>query len=134
MVKKNPSKAELETELRILRQQRRAGNVASVINNAIRWTGCGVIAYFLFKAIDSLSGQTTTADIGIGLVGQLELSDVFAILFGGGGAVYGARQKSLRQETVERLQLRIRELEENEDGSRTSSGLTPRGETNPEDI
>lgn len=134
MPKKSPTRAELETELRLVRRQRAAGSIASVINNVVRWAGCCVIAYFAYRSVDALAGQQTTADIGINLLGKFELSDVFAVLFGGGGLFYGVQQKRLRQSTVERLQGRVRGFEKDKDRDRTSSGLTPRGETNPEDM
>lgn len=134
MTSKKPSRAQLEAELRVMRRQRTGGALASVLNNLIRWAGVVGIAGFTYLSIDSLAGQTTDADIGVTLIGNIKLSEVFAFLFGGGGVFYGLRQRTLRKSTIERLQNRIRKLEESKDPSRTSSGLTQRGDTHPNDL
>lgn len=131
---RKPTRADLEAQLNQLRKQRNAGAVAAVLINLIRWSAVCVICYFGYLSIKSLAGESTTADIGIKLMGDIRLSEVFAYLFGGGGVAYGYRQKKLRQNTVERLQGRNQTLEEKLDPHRTSSGITPRGETNPEDV
>lgn len=133
MTAKKPSRADLEAELRVMRRQRNGGAVASVLNNLIRWAGVVAIAGFAYLSIESLAGETTNADIGIRFAGNIKLSEVFAFLFGGGGVAYGLRQRTLRKSTIDRLQERIRRLEENKDPSRTSSGLTTKGDTHPND-
>ena len=65
---------------------------------------------------------------------NLQINVIAAWAFGLASLGYGAFQKKLRQSTIERLQGRITELETLVDSSRTSSDLTPRGETRPEDI
>ena len=55
-----------------------ATNVASVINNLIRWGGMVLLAYFMFRTVQSLAGQTTSANIGLRLFGEVRLSDVIA--------------------------------------------------------
>ncbi len=50
-----------------------------------------------------------------------------------GAGVYGWKQRDLRKTTVERLQSRIKELELKLDSKRSSSHLTPRGDTREED-
>lgn len=133
MTAKKPSRSELEAELKVLRRQRSGGAIASVMNNLIRWAGTVAIAGFVYMSIASLAGQTTNADIGVTVIGNIKLSEVFAFLFGGGGIVYGLRQRALRKSTIERLQDRIKKLEAARDPNRTSSGLTSRGDTHPYD-
>jgi len=133
MAAKKPTRAELEAEVRLLKRQKNAGAIATVLINLIRWSGLTLIAYFAYLTVASLSGETTTADIGIKLFADVRLSEVFAYLFGGGGVIYGARQRSLRRNTIERLQGRIKKLEKERDPGRTSSGLTQRGATHPKD-
>ena len=130
---KKPTRADLEAELRVMRRQRNGGAVGSVANNLIRWAGVVAIAGFAYLSIDSLAGETTSADIGIRIIGNIKLSEVFAFLFGGGGVAYGLRQRTLRKSTIERLQERIKKLEEKKDPERSSSGLTPKGDTHPND-
>jgi hypothetical protein len=133
MPRKTKTRAELEAELRWYRRQDNASNVAAVLNNAIRWGGVVACACFGYLSIQSLAGQATSANIGLDLVADVRLSEVFAYIFGGGGVAYGIRQRKLRGDTVERLQDRVRSLERQFDPNRTSSGLTERGDTNPQD-
>lgn len=81
--------------------------------------------------VDSLSGLSTAADIQLSFL--VDISVYIAWLAGAGGVGYGLHQRKLRRDTVERLQARITELESEVDPGRTSSGLTGRGDTNPED-
>lgn len=131
--KKKKSKAELEAEIKYLRKEKSSHAWATILNDLFRWVGLCVIAYFGYLSIDKLAGESTTADIGLSLWANIELSDVFGCVFGVGGAGYGLRQRSLRKSTVERLHSRIRHLEVKQDSGRTSSGLTPRGDTHPKD-
>ena len=133
MSKRKPTRAELEAENKFLKRHRNSRSVASIINNLIRWGGVVGVSYFIFLSIEALAGETTAADIGINLLADVRLSEVFAVLFGGGGVIYGIRQRSLRRSAVERLQGRVKKLEKQEDPGRTSSGLTPRGDTHPKD-
>jgi hypothetical protein len=112
----------------------RADLVASIIENGIRWPAACVIAFFGYLSIRALAGQHTVADIGIRVLGNLQVSEAVAWIFGGSGIVYGWRQRKLRRDKVERLQGRVRALETERDPNRSSSGLTPRGETHPEDL
>lgn len=131
--RQKPTRADLEAENRLLRKQRTGGLIASVLNNLIRWGEAVAIAGFFYLSIDSLFGQDTTADIGIRLLGIVELNDVVFLLSGVGGVGYGLRQRKLRHDTIERLQGEKRTYETERDPTRTSSGLTPRGETHPTD-
>lgn len=125
---------ELQAELDLLKRQRRSGEISTVLRDLIRWGGVAVVAYFFYLSVASLAGETTAADIGIAIAGQLEVSDAFAILFGGGGVAYGMGQRRLRRRTIERLQERIRSLEQQIDPGRSSSGLDSQGRTHPQDI
>jgi hypothetical protein len=91
------------------------------------------VAFFMMRMIQSLSGQTTFADIGIKVLGNISISATLAWGVGGTGIIYGWRQRSLRKTTISRLQGRIQYLEQLRDPSRSSSFLTPRGDTNPQD-
>lgn len=127
------SRADLLAENRILRRQNFGVAWASVINTLIAWSGAVLIFYFAYLSVKSLAGRVTFADIGIRMFGGIKLSEAVAGLFGVGGAIYGLRQSKLRKDTIERLQSRIKTLERALDPDRSSSGLTPRGETHPRD-
>lgn len=108
-------------------------SLASVLNGMFKWGGIAAACGFLYLSIDTLAGQTTNADIGVRLLADVKLSEVFAYIFGSGAVAYGWRQRSLRKSTIERLQGRIRSLESILDPDRSSSGLTTRGDTPPKD-
>ena len=131
--KKNPTREELIAENSLLKRQRNVHPIASVLNNLVRWGGLVLISYFIYLSVDALSGQKTVADIGVRFFGEISISTAVAWIFGIGGAGYGLRQRSLRRETTEKLQGRIKHLEKHYDPGRSSSGLTERGETHPKD-
>jgi hypothetical protein len=125
--------AELRAENRLLKQYRGSENIVSVINNLIRWGGAVAIAYFAFRSILALAGQHTAADIGIKFLADVRVSEALAWIFGGSGIAYGWRQRKMRRDTVERIQGRVEAYEKVIDPRRSSSSLTKRGETRPED-
>jgi len=133
VVKKHKSKTELEAEIKLLKKYNFAEAISGVLQTIARWTGGVLIAYFGYRTVQALAGQVTLADIGLRFLADVKVSEAVAWLFGGSGLVLAARQRKLRRDTVERLEGRIRELEKASDPRRTSSRLTPRGETRPED-
>jgi hypothetical protein len=131
---KQKTAAELRAENRILRQLRTSEGFVSVFNTLIKWGGLLGISYFAYLSIDALAGQTTAADIGIKFLADVKVSEAVAWIFGGSGIAYGLRQRKLRRDTVERVQRRVEGLEKEIDPKRSSSELTRRGETPPEDL
>ncbi len=130
---KEKSRAELQAELRVLRRYRVGDSVASVLRELVRWGAVSFCAYMGFRCVAVLAGKITMAEIGVRVLGSLRVSEAVAWIFGAGGVGYGLRQRRLRRQTIERLSTRIQELERGIDPKRTSSHLTPRGETSPED-
>lgn len=132
--RKRPS-AEARLEHEYAYRAERVHHIAAVLNSLIRWGALVAIVFLGYRAIVVLAGQTTIADIGIGvkLLSNVRVSTAAAWLFGGGCLFYGERQARLRKDTVERQSRRITELEQSVDPKRTSSRLTARGDTNPED-
>lgn len=112
----------------------RAEAVASVFRAAFKWGGLVAIAFFF--SVESLAGQTTVADLGLTIraFASVRLSEILAWAVATSGVGYGLSQRGLRRRTIERLEGRIHLLEKGVDPDRTSSGLTPRGETHPEDL
>ena len=103
------------------------------MQTAIPWVGAVAIAYFLYLSVDSLSGRHTFADIGFAVLADVKISEAIAYVFGAGGVLYGYKYRRLKGDNVERTAERIAELETRLDPDRSSSRLTPRGETRPED-
>jgi len=130
---KRKTVAELQAEVELLKREKAARGWVEVVNNVVKWGGLVLIARYGYLTIDSLAGGRTMADIGIQLFTDIRISSALAWVLAGSGIYYGHRQRKLRGDVVERLQRRIRELEERLDPNRSSSRLTPRGETNPED-
>lgn len=107
--------------------------VAGTLNTIFRVSGFVICMYWIYRSVEAVAGQTTAADIGIRFLSDIRVSESLAWLFGGGGILFGWRQRSLRRDVIERLSPRQQELEKGIDPHRTSSKLTARGETNPED-
>jgi hypothetical protein len=107
--------------------------VLSSVNHLIRVGGVVACFYFMYRSVEVLAGRTTFAEIGMEFLANVTISKAVAWIFGAGGVVYGMRQGALKKSTVARLSSRIEELEQRIDPRRSSSMLTPRGETNPGD-
>jgi len=156
---KNKSKAELNAEVRLFKVHGFGNNVTKVIRDLIMYGSFVGIAYFTYLSIDTLAGKTTAADIKVKAEGTLSLNpeqskskttkttkDVskalpteykaalfLALLFGIGGIVYGRKQTKLRKDVIERYHPLIQEAEKIIDSKRSTSQLTHRGNTRPED-
>lgn len=125
--------ADLRAENRLLRQVRTSEGIVSVVNNMIKWGGLVCMAYLAYRTVSVLAGRVTLANVGIRFLADVRVSEFAAWLLGFGGTFYGVQQRKLRRDTVERLQARITRFEREKDPKRSSSSLTPRGETRPED-
>lgn len=129
----NKSKAELIAENRFLRKDRNASNITTVVIYAIKYGALVAIFYLGYLSVLALAGKHTFADIGVSFLSDVNISVSLAWLLGVGGIFYGMRQRKVRKDTVERLQGRIQYLETQIDSKRTTSQLTPRGDTREED-
>jgi hypothetical protein len=123
------SQRELDHDLEARRIDRRA----MVAESAVRY-GCFLgIAWFLYLSVDTLAGRVTFADIGVRFVGQARVSESLAWFLAISGGAYGLRQRKLRRDTIQKQSARIKSLEERIDANRSSSHLSIRGTTRPED-
>jgi hypothetical protein len=129
--KGQPSKDELDAQVEIHRIQAKA----AVITTLIRWAGAVALGFWAFKSIDVLAGRSTLAAIGVTLkaLGKVYISEAVAWLFGMGGVGYGLVQRRLRHSVIARLSPAVRDREKVIDPKRTSSQLTERGQTKPQD-
>ena len=105
----------------------------SVLNNGIRWGGLSWIAYCGYLSITALAGKSTSAEFLFDILAMKNISITFAWCIGIAGLLYGYRQRALRKNTIERIQHRNADLEKLIDVRRSSSKLTPRGDTRRED-
>jgi hypothetical protein len=102
------------------------GNVAS---QAIRWGGMVAICVCGVLCIHYLSGRNTIATITIDVLAKFYLPWIGAA----GGIIYGKAQEKAKRDQLQKDSKRIAELEKRIDANRTSSNLTERGQTRPED-
>jgi len=147
------TRAELEAENRLLRTHSLGDNVSRVVHSLIKYGAYVLIAYYaIAQPIDSLSGKTTQADIKIDSATSLSVNrsdttpvgsrstnyclifGAVSLVFGFAGIAYGWKQAKLRKDVVERIQARNQTLEKKLDPKRSTSSLTPRGDTRPEDL
>jgi hypothetical protein len=109
--------------------------IGAVIKRLIPWAGAVLIVYFgVYRTSEALAGKVTIADIAHSFIAHLTADRWVAYIFGGGGIGYGLMQRSLRKSTVARMHRRQKELEERLDPNRSTSTLTPQGNTNPKDL
>lgn len=125
---------ELEAKDRFGTHGRNISGAITVLKEGIKWGSIVLIAYFIYLSIASLAGQTTLASIGITFIGNLTVSETVAWILAASGTIYGLNERRVRKNTVARLQPRITSLEKRLDPDRSSSTLTLRGDTNPEDL
>lgn len=96
--------------------------------------GC---VYFAYKIVEVLAGRATVASfamsVAISVLGNDKVFKIIASLITGGSIIYGVSERRLRRRVTQRLTLRPGQLERLIDPKRTSSGLTPKGTTRPED-
>lgn len=129
----NKSKAQLEAELKLLKRAKLGDQIAGSIRSLMAWGGAVLIARYGYLSIEALAGLSTDAKIGVSFLGDFRISETLAWLLGGSGAYYGWRQRGLRKSTVEQMTAHNRKLEARLDRSRSSSNLTPQGNTREED-
>jgi hypothetical protein len=106
----------------------------TTMRTGIRTIGWCFGAYVASQAVIAMAGQTTNVIVSATLSFLADLKFVISIALTGAAVAWAAVERSLRHRKVENLQARIKSLETSIDASRTSSGLTPKGKTNPKDI
>lgn len=101
----------------------------------IRTLGVLVVAWLGFRALEALGGQDTSVSIVVSLIltAFFELKFILAIILAAACAGWAVAERILRYRKVEQMQSRIIKLETAIDPGRTSSGLTPKGKTHPQD-
>jgi hypothetical protein len=127
------SDAEIQAAVRIHETRANAEVVAKVFTELVKWGSLVGIAYVLAPGFEALAGKQTVAKFSVEWLMNEQTGTAMSILFGVGGIAYGRRQAKLRQEAIERLHKYQLAHEKAIDPKRTSSKLTPRGETRVED-
>jgi hypothetical protein len=130
---KKKTAAELQAENKALKNYHISDAISNVLVRVVQWGGIVFCCRYAYLTIAALAGKYTIADIGIGVLGNVRISEGLAWMLAIGFGAYGVGQGKLRRDTIERLQGRIKELEKELDAGRSSSNLTTRGTTRPED-
>ena len=123
-----------EDSVRIHKIHAIADAVVKLGSEAFKWGSLGAIAYFFAPSFEALAGKETTPNFSLELLMNKHFATIMAILFGTGGIVYGRKQAKLRKDTIERLHQYQVKHETEKDLKRTSSQLSPRGDTRKEDM
>jgi hypothetical protein len=101
----------------------------------IRTVGWVAVAYFCYKSIGALAGQTTSVSVLVNIIlnALFDLKFAMSITLAGACAVWATAERMLRHRVVGQLGARNAELERSLDLNRTTSGLTVNGKTHPQD-
>lgn len=121
-------------KLRVNRRWDTINRLASLaIARGLKWGFFGYLVYEGAGAMQALAGKetTTTLIMSISANARWSIGISWALTLLMGVLVFFERR--LRKGTVERLSLRTKELELQLDRGRSSSQLTTRGDTRPED-
>jgi hypothetical protein len=131
------TKEQLLAEIEFLRRGGWAGQIGPTIRLALTVACILGVAYIARDAAigvaHELAGKETNANVVWNFLNDFRVSVFFGWGAGMAGVLYGLKERHLRKKTVERLAKRVAELESRHDRNRSSSQLTPRGDTNPED-
>lgn len=137
--RRKPTQAEILASVRIHEADART----RIVQATVPWVGWSLIALFCWLSIHDLAGQITIANIklfgkavfeggGEGLCPAWYVVAVFTV-FGIAGMTLAWKNRSQRKDSVEHLHQYQEKWESEQDHSRTSSKLTARGDTRPED-
>ena len=135
------SKKELEllrarvADLEILLRNRTGEQRLRAFAHLVRWGGIVLIAYFTMGALEQFAGKTSFAHIYFAWLAEVkaDLPRWIAYCIGGAGAGYGLLERRLRKRKTKYLAKRAQKLEQMIDSTRSSSEISPTGETLEED-
>jgi len=127
------TKEQLLAEIDRLKSSGWIEQAGSTARTVVRVAGVCFVAYMAKEAIRELAGRDTTANILVEFLASIKVSVAIAWGAAAGGVAYGYYERKLRKRAVHKLTARKSELEKLLDPTRSSSGLTHTGDTNPED-
>jgi len=93
------------------------------------WLTIGWCAHEASKAIIAFAGKSSVADLSMKLLANLSVVWELSLTLSGISVTLYLRERKLHRDTRERLTARVTELELRIDPKRSSSQLTPRGQT-----
>jgi hypothetical protein len=130
-ISSRPEKQKTDLEYRLA--FKRIDAFVTVSKTLIQWAALVGCAFIIYKCVAVLAGKETLARLGVSILGNIKVSDGILAVLTGGSLAYGIGQRALRRRNIERLTPRSIELEKRLDSNRTSSSLTRKGTTRPED-
>ena len=135
MTGKKQSQRSESDELQIRKIELKWSLFGKVVEHGFKW-GAFAFGFWCIKEAWILSAGTTTianltASFKLETISSWTLPLLAVTTLG--SILYGRRQAKLRQDTVEHLHVYQVKYEKSIDPNRTSSRLTSRGETRPED-
>jgi hypothetical protein len=133
MSNRKEKKSRDEIEASVARFTEIVRSITSIIQLSVK----GIIIlgcfFFIYKSISSLAGLDTNANIVLQVLTDLKANQWFGYVVGGGGLVYGIRERRLRQRNIKRMAERTDKLEKAIDPQKNSSYLSMVGEARMED-
>jgi hypothetical protein len=118
-------------------KKQRGETIHAAVVKLCKWVPITAICWFGYLSVAALAGKSTLAALGIYLVADLKMNKIFSHIamfaFGLGGSTYGYRQRRLMQKNIERMSRALEDREKQIDPNRSSSRLTRKGQTRPED-
>jgi hypothetical protein len=122
-----------KAETEYLLRAKKLDIVDTAIRLLIPWGSLALIAFWVHGDVIALAGRQTLANIGLSVFGDIRVSDAVAYIFGAAGAGYGIAERTVRRRTIARLAGENIALEQLVHPERSTSHLTKRGTTSPED-
>jgi len=122
------------TKVEIRRIDARADMVTKLGHSVAKYGSAAIIAFFAYRAVDTLAGVDTFADITVSWLVSCKMTGFAALILALAALLYGHYQRKLRKDVIERMHRYQAAYERERDPNRTSSKLTPRGDTRKEDL
>jgi hypothetical protein len=126
-----PAGKEAELEYRL--RYKRLDALVIISKSAIKYGFFAFCAYYAFRAIEVLAGKTTVSSIVFSILANFTVRETIYIILAGGGIIYGIGEREMRRRNIRRITDEKNALERILDANRSSSELTTRGTTKPED-
>ena len=99
----------------------------------LKWSAVAFVAYQAQLSISNLAGKTTISDIAISMWLSSSNRELVCLSSALLSLLWGLFERQLRMKKVKQLSSRVVFLEQKIDENRSSSNLTPTGQTRPED-
>ncbi len=128
---KKPNQQELQLKYRL--RNKRIDAAGTIVSTFIKWASLAFVAYCVRDAVVALSGKLTLAQIGVNVLGNVKVSESLELVVSVTAVIYGLGERKLRHTKTEYLAGRLKKYETELDRGRSSSHLTPKGTTRPED-